>query len=346
MPKTAPYGSWKSQITSDLIVAQSIALSEARLDRGKVYWLEGRPQEQGRIAIVRADWLGGGITEITPKPYNVRTGVHEYGGGAWTVVDGVVYFSHFADGRLYRQGEGARQPEPLTPAARARERQWRFADGLFDRRRRRWIGVREDHTVGGEPVNTIVAIDLHQADADPGRVLVGGHDFFASPRLSADGRRLIWLAWDHPNMPWNGTTLYPAELDHAGTVIESRAIAGGAAEAIFQPEWSPDDSAICFVSDRSNWWNLYHFDLAARTSEPFAPMAAEFGVPQWVFGLSTYAWAGPDRIVCAYSTAGLGQLAVLELKSKALQPIETPFTEFGSIRADGDRVVFRAGASD
>jgi dipeptidyl aminopeptidase/acylaminoacyl peptidase len=197
---------------------------------------------------------------------------------------------------------------------------------------------------GGEPINTIVAVDLHQPGREPGRVLVGGHDFFASPRLSPDGRSLIWLAWDHPNMPWNGTTLYLSELDEAGNVTELLSIAGSVSESVFQPEWSPDGKAIFFVSDRSNWWNLYHFDLASRTSEPLAPMAAEFGVPLWRLGASTYACAGPDRIFCAYSTGGLGQLAVLDLKSKLLRPFETPFTEFSFVRANGNCAVFRAGA--
>jgi dipeptidyl aminopeptidase/acylaminoacyl peptidase len=346
MPKIAPYGSWKSPITSDLIVAQSIGLSEARLDGGKIYWLEGRPQEQGRNVVMRVDWPGGDGVEFTPKPYNARTRVHEYGGGAWTVTDGVIYFSNFADGRLYRQSEARQLPEALTPGPSARERQWRFADGIVDRRRGRWIGIREDHTAGGEPINTIVAVDFQLGGREPGRVLLGGHDFFASPRLSPDGRRLTFLAWDHPNMPWNGTTLYLAQLDETGAIAETEIIAGGPAESIFQPEWSPDGAAVSFVSDRSNWWNLYRFDVATRTIEPLAPMAAEFGVPQWVFGASTYAWAGADRIVCAYSSAGLGRLAVLDLENKALRPIETPFTEFGSVRAEGERVVFRAGAPD
>ena len=342
--KTAPYGSWKSPITSGLIAAQSITLSEARLDGEQVYWLEGRPQEQGRLVVVRADLFGRHATDVTPKSYNARTRVHEYGGASWTVANGSVYFSNFVDGRLYRQSNSASDPLPLTPGPAVRERQWRFADGIIDRWRQRWIGVREDHTAGGEPINTIVAVDLGQPGREPGRVLVGGHDFFASPRLSPDGRWLIWLAWDHPNMPWNGTTLHLSGLDEAGNVIELLSIAGSASESVFQPEWSPDGGGIFFVSDRSNWWNLYRFDLASRKSEPLAPMAAEFGVPLWRLGASTYACAGPDRIVCAYSTAGLGRLAVLDLESKSLRPFETPFTEFSYVRADGNRAVFRAGA--
>jgi hypothetical protein len=157
--KTAPYGSWKSPITSDLIVAQSISLSDVRLDGGQTYWLEGRPQEQGRSVVVRADADGRRI-DVTPAPSNVRTRVHEYGGGAWTVWDGTIYFSNFADGRLYRQAPDGSAPRPLTPEPPARDRQWRFADGVIDQRRNRWIGVREDHSLGGEPVNAILAATL------------------------------------------------------------------------------------------------------------------------------------------------------------------------------------------
>lgn len=343
--KIAPYGAWRSPITSDLIVAQAISLVDVRLDAGSIYWLEGRPQERGRLVVVRH----GGACEkdvcVTPAPFNVRTRVHEYGGGAWVVSDGTLYFSSDPDGRLYRLEIGASVPQPLTPPPPPGTGGWRFADGIIDAARRRWIGVREDHTGEGEPVNAIVAVDLDHPGREPGRILAGGHDFYSSPRLSGDGRHLLWLAWDHPNMPWNGTTLYLAALDDAGGIVgEPEVVAGGHDESIFQPEWSPDGRAVIFVSDRSGWWNLYRLDLANRAVQPLAPMAAEFGQPQWVFGMSTYAFAGRDRIVCSYTRAGLGKLALVELASGAFRDLETPFTQFASIRAAGDRAVAIAGA--
>ena len=351
-PKSAPYGSWQSPITSDLIVAQSISLTDVRLDGRNTYWLEGRPQEQGRFVIVCAGTKGN--EDLVPKPMNARTRVHEYGGGSWTVDDGVTFFSNFADGRLYRRNDANPKPEPLTPEPAPQAPQWRFADGVIDRKRQRWIGVREDHTGEGEARNAIVAVDLRKAGRQPasgaankaGLVLVDGHDFFSSPRLSPNGRWLAWLSWDHPDMPWNGTTLHLAALDDSGHVQESQVVAGGRTESIFQPEWAPDSRGLFFVSDRSNWWNLYRYDLKSRSTEPLAPMEAEFGVPQWNFAVSTYACAGPDRLVCAYSGSGLGQLAVLDLRAKKLRPLKLPFTEFGSVRAKGDRVVFRAAAPD
>jgi dipeptidyl aminopeptidase/acylaminoacyl peptidase len=343
--RTAPYGSWRSPITSDLIVAQSIGLADVRLDGGRCYWLESRPQEQGRNVVVVRD-EDGQTTDVTPQPFNARTRVHEYGGGAWMVSDGTLYFSNFADGRLYRLVAGASQPQPLTPAPAAPGRQWRFADGVLDHRRNRWIGVREDHTAEGEAVNTVVAVGLGGGGSDPGQVLLSGHDFFCSPRLSPDGKWLTALAWDHPNMPWNGTLLYLAEVNDGGDAGAPRLIAGGPAESIFQPEWSPDGREIVLVSDRSGWWNLYAFDLATGATRPLASRSAEFGLPQWNLAISTYAFAGTERIVCAYTEGGLGHLAVLDMRSGALTPLDLPFTEFGSVRAQGDRAVFRGAAPD
>ena len=342
--KIAPYGSWKSPITSDLIVAQTTMLSDVRLDGGRVYWLEGRPQEHGRSVVVGAG-PDGSVADIIPAGFNARTRVHEYGGASWLIADGTCIFSNFADQRLYRQRPGVAEPEPLTPAPESRKHHWRYSDGVIDARRRRWIGVCEDHVNAGEAV-AIVAVDLDHPGTSPGRILASGHDFLCSARLSPDGDRMVWLAWDHPNMPWNGTMLYLAELGPDGAPTGARVIAGGVAESIFQPKWSPDGREVIFVSDRTGWWNLYAYEVAAGTTRPLCPMAAEFGVPQWNLGMSTYAFAGAGQILCAYTKDGLGRLALLDMASGVLRPIETGFTEFSSVRADGDQAAFRAGAPD
>jgi dipeptidyl aminopeptidase/acylaminoacyl peptidase len=318
--KIARYGEWKSPITSDLIVAQAIGLSEIRLDGDKVYWLESRPSEGGRSVLV-----DGNGRDLVDRRFNVRTRVHEYGGGAWSISGGSLYFSNYADQRLYRLERDAVEPVAITP-----EGPWRYADGVVDPRTGAWIGVREDHSAGGhEPVNTIVRIGLET------EVLAQGHDFFSSPRLSPDGSRLAWLAWDHPRMPWDGTTLY----------LDGQAIAGGPRESVFQPGWSPDGNELFFISDRTGWWNLYRYSLTGGITRPVAPMEAEFGVPQWAFGLSTYAFAGPGKLLCTFSTRGLGRLAVIDLASGSLKELDLPFSDYSSIQASGDQIVFRAGSA-
>jgi len=330
---SAPYGTWKSPITSDLIVAQSIGLSEIRLDGGEAYWLERRPQEAGRSVVVASG------RDLVPRPLDVRTRVHEYGGGAWTVRDRTLYFSHDKDQRLYRLEARATEAEPLTP-----EGPYRYADGIISPGHNLWIGVREDHSASShEPVNTLVVIDLKRRTN--GDVLAGGHDFYSSPKLSPDGTRLAYLAWDHPRMPWVGTTLYTVPLDARGNPAgEAIAVAGGSEESIFQPEWSPDGQAIWFVSDRTGWWNLYRSAWPSRKIEAVLPMEAEFGQPQWVLGMSTYAFAGPERLVCSYVSKGLGKIGILDLATRKLTQIDLAYTEFSSVRAEGDRVVFRAGS--
>ena len=330
----APYGSWKSPITSDLIVAESIGLGEIRLDGGDIYWSEMRPSEGGRNVIVRRT-PDGRTADITPQPFNVRTRVHEYGGGAFAVSEGAVYFSNFADQRLYRQEPGG-EPQPLTPEA-----ELRYADGVIDRGRERMVCVREDHTGGGEAVNTIVSLDLEHGG--PGDVLASGNDFYSSPRPSPDGSRLGWLAWDHPNMPWDGTELWVAEVTADGSLGMAELVAGGAGESIFQPEWSPD-GVLHFVSDRTGWWNLYRW--RDGPVEVLQQMEAEFGVPQWGLGMSTYGFASPKRIICSYNRDGMSHIADLDTETLELKTVPTPFTEItrSGLRVVADRVVFGAGS--
>jgi dipeptidyl aminopeptidase/acylaminoacyl peptidase len=318
-----------------LIVARTIGLSQIALDGDDVYWIESRPAEAGRNVIVRRT-PDGSVTDINPQPFNARTRVHEYGGGVYVVDAGTIYFSNFSDQRLY-QVSADTPPEAITPEGRMR-----YADGVIDRKRKRMICVREDHNVGEsqQPVNAIVAVDL-DGDSSGGRVLVSGNDFYASPRLDPEGTQLAWQTWNHPNMPWDGCELWLAEVTNDGSLANHRRVAGSMRESIFQPEWSPD-GMLYFVSDRTGWWNLYR--LKDGAIEPLYPMEVEFGLPQWVFGATTYAFESAQRIVCSYWSRGRATLALLNTKTRQVQPIDSPYTNVGNVRAAKGRAVFRAGS--
>ncbi|MGI8475796.1 MAG: prolyl oligopeptidase family serine peptidase [Thermomicrobiales bacterium] len=332
----APFGSWRSPITSASIVAGTIGLGDVALDGGDVYWVESRPNEAGRKVIVRRT-PDDARADVNPAPFNARTRVHEYGGGAYTAVDGVVYLSNYADQRVYRfevTGEAIALTPPLP---------LRYADYEPDRTRGRLICVREDHRESDQhAVNTIVAIGTTGENAESGGdVLVAGNDFYSDPRLSPDGAKLAWLTWSHPNMPWDGTELWVADMAEDGSIRDAVIVAGGPDESIFQPEWSPD-GVLHFVSDRSGWWNLHRSHGAA--SESLAPMEAEFGRPQWVFGQTTYGFASADRIVCTYSQGGRSFLATIDLASNHLETVATPYTDIEGIQVRGDIVAFFAGS--
>ena len=328
-PRTVPYGAWKSPITTDLIVAGAVGFTQIAADGADIYWGELRPTEGGRIAIVRR--RGERAENVLCAPYNARTRVHEYGGGAFAVAGGVIYFSNFADQRVHRLTPGG-APQPITP-----EGDWRYADGVVDRGR--LIVVREDHGVLREPRNELVALDLE--GRREALVLATGRDFYSSPRLSPDGKLLAWLCWDHPNMPWDGTELWLAEIRDDGTLGSAERVAGGAEESVFQPEFAPD-GALYFVSDRDGWWNLYR--RRRGRDESLAPMAAEFGAPQWAFGMSTYAFVSDATLACAFNGNGTWRLALLDLASGRLEPVKTPYTEISSVTAAAGAVVFIGGS--
>lgn len=329
----APYGSWRSPVTSDLIVGESVGLSQPHFDNGDTYWVEMRPGEGGRNVIVRRD-ASGILTDIVPPPFNARTRVHEYGGGDYVVHNGVVVFSNFADQRLYEVSPG-RSPRAITPSAALR-----YADALVDGLRKRLICIREDHRAGGEPVNTIVDLDLEQNE-DGGRVLLSGNDFYSSPRLSADGKYLAWLTWNHPNMPWDGTELWIGELSADGSIISAQRIAGGREESIFQPEWS-QDGTLYFISDRTGWWNLYR--RKADGVEAVCEREADFGSPQWIFGLSSYAFESPQRIVCSYQERGQSRLATIDAGNGKFNELESVYTDIMFVKAKRGEALMRAGS--
>ncbi len=332
-PQVAPYGSWKSPITSDIVASGAVRLEQVVLDGENIYWIEMRPAEGGRCVVVRRSPQGR-TDDITPSLFNARTRVHEYGGGALAVHNGIVYFSNFTDQRLYCQAPGGK-PRPITPKGKLR-----YADMVVDSHRDRLICVCEDHTVAGhEPVNTLMSVDLHGSKRR--LVLVSGNDFYSSPRLSPDGTHLAWLTWNHPDMPWDGTELWVGELKADGALREVERVAGSPGESIFQPEWSPD-GILYFISDRTGWWNLYR--QCKGHIEPITGMEVEFGAPQWFFGMSTYAFVSSDNIICTYNEKGAWQLASLDIATQKLQPIKTPYTDISYLRTVPGQVVFIAGS--
>jgi len=333
-PATAPYGSWKSPIATGLILFDVIVPGQIVLDGSDIYWTELRPAEGGRKVIVRRA-ASGAITDVIPSPFSARTRVHEYGGGDFCVSDGDVYFSNFTDQRLYHVNANSDStPVPLTEQANRR-----YADSILDKGRDRLICVCEDHTnPEREAVNTLLGVSLKDGSI---QTLVSGNDFYAAPRLNPAGTQLSWLTWNHPNMPWDGCELWLGDLDASGQIVDTRLIAGGREESIFQPQWSPDGQ-LYFMSDQSGWWNIYR--LHGGRIESVCPRKAEFGQPHWLFDFSRYAFAAPQQIICTYSENGHGYLAHLDTTTSQLTPIETSYTTTTYIRATSDHVFFISGS--
>ena len=332
-PPTVPYGAWPSAIRIDDVLVESVRVGDPWVDGDDVTWLESRPAEGGRTVLVRRA-ADGTTADLTPPPFDVRTRVHEYGGGAYVVAGGTVVFSNKGDGRLYRLDPGVDEPVAITP-----EGPWRYADLRFDPLRRRFLAVREEHGGAGQPLAAIVAVPL---DGDhPPTVIVSGPDFLAAPRPSPDGTRLAWLEWDHPDMPWDATRLRVAIVLEDGTIDRSDLAAGGPEESVVQPEWAPDGT-LHLISDRSGWWNLYRLVDGPRL-EPLAAMDAEFADPAWLFDRSSYAFLPDGSIVAAARRDGHDHLIHVE-PGVLVGEVATPFTELGGLRVGGSTVVAVAGS--
>jgi dipeptidyl aminopeptidase/acylaminoacyl peptidase len=330
--RTGAFGSWSSPITADAVVQEAVSLAEPRIDGDAVYWIEGRPREKGRNVIVRA--RRGDVAEITPAPFNARSQVHSYGGGAYTVRDGTVYFAHFLDNQLYRQERG-KPPSKLTSSPDCL-----FADIVIDAVRNRLIAVREQHPNGDviHAINTLVAVDLGTGTET---TLDSGWDFYSSPALSPDGKGLAWLSWRHPYMPWISTFLQVAELDAAGAVKSRRTVAGGEQVSIVQPQWSPDGT-LFFISDKTDFWNLYRWNGWA--AEAVLPRDTEFGAPQWQFAASTYAFVSRGTLIYSFTRNGMWLLGRLELPTLSARDYPTEFASISGLRAAGGTVVMRCSS--
>lgn len=319
-PRAAPYGTWRSPLTAMQVTKGALRFDHIVIADKDVYWLEERPAEGGRGVVVKRT-PDGRTVDVTPPQTNVRSRVHEYGGSAYAVHRGTLIYSNFSDQRVYALASGGR-PEPITPLG------YYYADYRVDTQRNRVLAIREDHTERSrEPAASVVALT---ADGGAGDVLVDGADFYAHPVLSPDGSQLAWLQWNHPNMPWDSSEVWTAEVHADGTLGPKRHVAGGPGESIFQPEWSPD-GLLYFVSDRSGWWNLYR--NRAGVIEPVHPMAAEFGKPQWSFSRVTYAFAGPDRLVVTYTQEGQWRMAFIDVHTGAFRALRLRFAPYQGLAA-------------
>ncbi len=336
MSGVAPYGAWPSPVSAQEVAAGEVGLGDVAFGAdGAAWWAEMRPAEGGRYVLVRDG------EDMLPDPWNARTAVHEYGGRSWVLVPSpagdVVVFAHWDDQRLYRLDPGADAPVPLTdrpPEPRA----WRYAQPVVAPGGDAVWCVTERHE-GGRVRRAVVEVPL---TGGPVRELVTGHDFFSDPQPSPDGRQLLWLAWDHPRMPWDGTELYVAALEGDGAVGEPRRLLGGPDVSVFQPTWAADGTVVA-VSDHSGWWNLYALSPEGGEPRPLAPAAEEFGLPQWVFGTQTYAHLADGRIA-VWHGRGEWRLDVLDPRDTSWQHLGLPYTApRGTLAVHGSRVLTVAG---
>jgi dipeptidyl aminopeptidase/acylaminoacyl peptidase len=334
----APYGSWSSPISAELVARAGTRLSSPLLRDGPAWWLEGRADEGGRVALVKAE-SGAEPVDVVPPDFSVRSLVHDYGGGAFCVGAGIVYCTRDSDQRLYRVEPGA-SPVPITPDVA--DRRHRYADGIVTNDGRLWIGVRERRD--DEVVDELVAV-LTDGSAEP-RIVASGRDFYGAPRVSPDGTRIAFLAWDLPWMPWDGCELLVADLTADGTLGEPVLVAGRVGEeSIWQPEWSPAGDLV-FASDRSGWWNLERVGDGER--EVLHAAEAEFGYPAWSLGNRSYGFLGDGRIVAAYDRGGRTSFAILDPETGALEPLDVPHDAFGrdpAVSAEGSTALLIAGAA-
>jgi dipeptidyl aminopeptidase/acylaminoacyl peptidase len=337
-PQIKSFGEWKSPITSDLIVSSSIGLSAVKIDQNNnIYWLESRPQEKGRNVIVKYNSQGEKI-DITPTSFNVRTRVHEYGGGAFLITENKVYFSNFTDQQIYIQDltNLTIPPQQLTNSEN-----WRFADSILDEKRHNLIGVGEYHDPNlKEPENCLVTIDLITGNVTK---LVTGNDFYTSPKLSPNGNYLAWISWNHPNLPWDGTFLSIGKVENNGSLTEIKVIAGGQNESICEVKWSPENE-LYFASDKTGWWNLYHVN-EREIIEPLHPAQCEFGYPHWVFGESIFDFISDSNLLCTYTENGVWKLARLNGKTKNFQDIKLPFSSISYLQVNQNKAVFIGGSA-
>jgi dipeptidyl aminopeptidase/acylaminoacyl peptidase len=331
MNKLAANVFWKSDITTDFILSDSVRLGEVQIDNGNIFFLEGRPSEKGRNAIVKMRDEKSKC--ILPVEYNARSKVHEYGGGAYTVSKDRVYFINFSDQRIYLL-----EKEKLTPITK--EGNFSYSEMVINEKLNKLYCIREDHSQE-EIKNEIVNIDLKTKKIS---IVATGCDFYSSIAINSDCKKMVFLQWNHPNMPWDGTELVLADIEANGSISNEKSVAGGVDISIFQPRWSANGD-LYYISDKTNWWNIYRY--RDGKAENITPANAEFGYPQWVFGLSNYDFVEKGNkkyIVCTYCQNGKKYLATLDLESLELKNFDMPFNSYNYVQGYKNRAYFIGGS--
>jgi dipeptidyl aminopeptidase/acylaminoacyl peptidase len=335
-PRTVAYGEWESPISAGQIAAGSLRLGAVAIDEGRAVWEEGRPSEDGRTVLAAHD--GTGVRDLLTSDADVRSTTHEYGGGSFAVAEGVAWYVHFPDQRVYRRVPDV-DPEPITPEPDT-PRSIRYADLSLSADGRRLLAVRERHTDDGVERDIV---SIAPAGGEEVTVLTTGHDFYAAPRMSPDGLQLAWLAWDHPRMPWDGTELWVADLAPDGSLRRRRLVAGGPEQAVAQPTWAPDGS-LWFVNDPHGWWNLFRLNTDGEV-EAMTAEAAEYAWPAWVFGIQTFGFLDDGRVVAIENSGGIQRIVTLEPGSKPKRT-KLRFTAIAPrLACDGRNVVFVGGTA-
>ncbi|MGH8400633.1 MAG: TolB family protein, partial [Gammaproteobacteria bacterium] len=327
--RSAPCGSWHSPISAELASGNNLRLMQPSAHAGWTYWIESRPAEQGRCVVMRGK-PGQEPQTLLPATFSARSRVHEYGGGAYAVQDDLLAFVNDTDQQIYLLADGTVERLTDQPGSR-------FGDLCFDVTHARIICVRERHAEElTEAENSLVAVSLSDGSI---RTLAHGHDFYSSPALDHDARRLAWLQWDHPQMPWDGCQLCCAELDAGAALKTVTPLVGSEHESMFQPQFAPDGTLHC-LSDRSGWWNIYEVhdsELTAVTAD-----AADYGVAQWNLGMSRYGFLADGTLFAVRTVEGRAELVQMQINTGAQRVSPLPFTQLDHLHVHGDTVTLLA----
>lgn len=362
---TKPYGCWESPISADLVAGKTPRISEPTVQRTgtgeyNYFWLQSCPEEKGRTTIMLRQ--GQKIRNLLPRPISAASKVHEYGGGSYCVAGDTLYFVVADDQRIYSINwtQADAKPAAITEETQGSKR---YADLTFCEHTQQLLAVCEEHTAGEshiEPSNYLVAIHTESV-----HVLHKGQNFYSNPRPSPCGKKLCWVSWNHPAMPWNNTQLWLADRDPNGTISNARIIKGANKnQSLFQPMWHPDGDLFC-VTDKNNWWNITRCPaqhLGATANKPLkanseqhadephwldvTQIDAEFATPQWVFGMKTYGFLNTNTLFSCYSQNGKWHAAIVENcisptpKLTPLKSFNDQFTECEGVVCTEERAVF------